>query len=134
MIEARKEKNKSETGSTIIISGNTARLRNSLILGEKSVISKKRGRPRKLKLEEARRKLQQLLYTCDIALKDEVLEILSQVNKQNDLDMNECKSSKLGNLLKKVFCSKEYAVWQKQEDVLRLVKETATKLINSERH
>lgn len=95
------------------------------------VIKKKRGRPRKLNLLEARRKLQQLFYSNGISHEDEISIILSRINNANELDQEEINSSKIGVLLKKVFCSEEFQTWQKNERILKLVKELAIKLINS---
>lgn len=92
---------------------------------------KKRGRPRKLKLAESREKLQQLFYSKDPVCTDEILSTLNRINSVNDLDKDECDSSKIGNLLKKVFCSSEFIIWQSNEELLKLVQAVARKIINS---
>lgn len=92
---------------------------------------KKRGRPRKIKLSEYRVKLQQLFFSKDRACTSEVISILTRINSSYDLDKAECDSSKIGNLLKRVFCSSEYKVWHENGELLKLVQEVALKIINS---
>lgn len=94
-------------------------------------VKKKRGRPRKLKLLEARKRLQQLLFSNDVSCADEIKIILSRINSANELDSEEIISSKIGTLLKNVFCSEEFKIWQNNEDILQMVKHVAVKLINS---
>lgn len=92
---------------------------------------KKRGRPRKLKLIESREKLQKLLYSKDAKCTNEIVDVLTRINNANDLDRDECDSSKIGNLLKKVFCSDDYKLWHNNIEILKLVQGIAIKIINS---
>ena len=94
-------------------------------------VKKKRGRPRKLKLLEARKRLQQLLFSNDPSGVDEIKIILTRINNANELDREEINSSKVGILLKNVFCSEEFKIWHGNEEVLKLVNSVAVKLINS---
>ena len=92
---------------------------------------RKRGRPRKLKLIEARRRLQQLWFSKDISCSGEIITILSTINNFNELDKAECESSKLGNLLKIVYCSIENKIWHSNFEILELVQHVAVKIKNS---
>ena len=94
-------------------------------------VKKKRGRPRKLKLLEARKRLQQLLFSNDESCVDEIKTILMKINSVNEFEKEEISSSKIGTLLKKVFCSKEFKIWQNNGDILLLVNHVTLKLINS---
>lgn len=98
---------------------------------ETFAVKKKRGRPRKLKLVEARKRLQQLLFSNNSSCVEEVKIILSRIVGANELDKEEIDSSKIGVLLKTVFCSDEFKFWQENEEVLLLVNRVAVKLINS---
>ena len=80
---------------------------------------------------ESREKLQQLLFSKDVTCTDEILATLIRINSVNDLDKDECDSSKIGNLLKKVFCSADYKIWHSDEELLKLVQAVARKIINS---
>lgn len=100
-------------------------------LDKPDTVAKKRGRPRKLKLSESREQLQKLLFSKDSAYIGEILAILARINNANDLSKEDCDSSKIGNLLKKVFCSTEYRLWHENEELLKLVQNVAIKIINS---
>lgn len=97
---------------------------------QEAVVVKKRGRPKKLKLLEVRQRLQQLLFSRNLSCTEEIISILDRINKTNDIDKDDISSSKLGNLLKKVFCSADYKVWHTDMDLLVIVKEVTVKIIN----
>ena len=104
---------------------------NFLNLDKKMNIAKKRGRPRKMRLLEERKKLQHMLFSHDVSYEEQIIIVLEKINSFAILDKEECHSSKLGNLLKNIFCSKEHKIWHHNGEILSKVKILAKKIINA---
>lgn len=103
----------------------------AVISGALQPSNRKRGRPRKHRLKDSRKRLQQLLLSHDERRIDEILNILSKINSMIEFEAKEVMESKIGNLLKLIFCSPKHDIWHKNEKLLHLANAVAKKLIKS---
>lgn len=104
-------------------------------------LEKKRGRPRKLQLTESRKRLQVLFQgsageITNTNTTTEIISLLEQILSSSNEFSKKCyEESKLGNLLKVVFCSTtttgQYEKWHKNHEILLLVQQVAKKIKSS---
>ena len=84
-----------------------------------------------MRLLEHRKRLQKLFFSHNKTCLGEIFTILETINEANELESNEIEQSKLGNLLKIIFCNNEHKFWHTNEELLKLVQRVAIRITNN---
>ena len=74
-------------------------------------------------------RLQELFFSNNKTNLPEILTLLEKISDATDISQEICVQSKIGILLRTVFCSEEYSVWHDEKALMLLVQKAALALI-----